>query len=93
MKIMIRKSVLSRLVILIPVTAAMQTGYAQQFSRSVITFEYTTVKAFRGDIPAASQVQLCRIGSGSNRQWDEAAIGSRGESIRYDPGLVHARAP
>ncbi|NLV40664.1 MAG: hypothetical protein GXY15_05485 [Candidatus Hydrogenedentes bacterium] len=38
-----------------------------------------------GGVPAASHAQLCLIGWGGNQWWDQAAIGSFGESICYDP--------
>jgi hypothetical protein len=44
-----------------------------------------------GGIPAASHAQLSLIGWGHNQFWDEAAIGSFGESICYEPGRVQRR--
>ncbi len=40
-----------------------------------------------GGVPAASHAQLCLIGWGGNQGWDQAAIGSFGESICYDPDV------
>lgn len=40
-----------------------------------------------GGVPAASHAQLCLIGWGTNQRWDQAAIGSWGESICYDPDI------
>jgi len=44
-----------------------------------------------GGVPAASHAQLSLIGRGHNQFWDEAAIGSFGESICYEPGRVQRR--
>lgn len=44
-----------------------------------------------GGVPAASHAQLSLIGWGHNQFWDEAAIGSFGESICYEPGRVQRR--
>ncbi len=40
-----------------------------------------------GGVPAASHAQLSLIGWGGNQRWDQAAIGSFGESICYDPDV------
>ena len=40
-----------------------------------------------GGVPAASHAQLCLVGWGTNQLWDQAAIGSWGESITYDPDI------
>ncbi len=40
-----------------------------------------------GGVPSASHAQLCLVGWGVNQLWDEAAIGSWGESITYDPDV------
>jgi len=40
-----------------------------------------------GGVPAASHAQLCLAGWGVNQLWDQAAIGSWGESITYDPDV------
>ncbi len=45
-----------------------------------------------GGVPAASHAQLCLIGWGTNQLWEEAAIGSFGESICYDPDVNLERA-
>jgi hypothetical protein len=50
-----------------------------------VEFEYTSVNAFWGTLPAASHAQLCLVGWGSNQQWDQAAIGSWGESLCFEP--------
>ncbi len=44
-----------------------------------------------GGVFAASHAQLCLIGWGHNQFWDEAAIGSFGESICFEPGRVQRR--
>lgn len=44
-----------------------------------------------GGVPAASHAQLSLIGWGHNQFWDQAAIGSFGESICYEPGRVQRR--
>lgn len=44
-----------------------------------------------GGVPAASHAQLSLIGWGHNQFWDEAALGSFGESICYEPGRVQRR--
>jgi hypothetical protein len=44
-----------------------------------------------GGVPAASHAQLSLVGWGHNQFWDEAAIGSFGESICYEPGRVQRR--
>jgi hypothetical protein len=43
-------------------------------------------------LPAASHAQLCLIGWGVDQLWDQAAIGSWGESICYDPDVNLNRA-
>jgi hypothetical protein len=50
-----------------------------------ITFEYVSVNALWGTLPAASHAQLCLVGWGSNQLWDQAAIGSWGESLCFEP--------
>ena len=50
-----------------------------------VSFEYVSVNAFWGQLPAASHAQLSLIGWGSNQLWDQSAIGSWGESICYEP--------
>ena len=44
-----------------------------------------------GGVPAASHAQLSLIGWGHNQFWDQAALGSFGESICYEPGRVQRR--
>jgi hypothetical protein len=44
-----------------------------------------------GGVPAASHAQLCLVGWGHNQFWEQAAIGSFGESICYEPGRVQRR--
>ncbi|MDX9974915.1 MAG: hypothetical protein RBU21_18145, partial [FCB group bacterium] len=45
-----------------------------------------------GGVPAASHAQLCLVGWGTNQLWDQAAIGSFGESITYDPDVCLNRS-
>lgn len=54
--------------------------------------ELSIAYALWGGVPAASHAQLCLIGYGVNQLWDEAAIGSFGESICYDPDVNLGRA-
>jgi hypothetical protein len=45
-----------------------------------------------GGVPSASHAQLCLVGWGVNQRWDQAAIGSWGESICYDPDICLNRS-
>ena len=54
-------------------------------------FLFAVTYARYGGVPAASHSQLCLIGWGHNQFWDQAAIGSFGESICYEPGRVQRR--
>lgn len=49
--------------------------------------EFALAYARWGGVPAASHAQLCLIGWGTNQLWEQAAIGSWGESICYDPDV------
>jgi len=60
--------------------------------RQKIELEYTSVNALWGGVPAASHAQLCLVGWGSNQLWEEAAIGSWGESICFEPDQAQAGA-
>ena len=60
--------------------------------REVLRLELSIVFAHWGGVPAASHAQLCLIGYGVNQLWDQAAIGSFGESICYDPDINLGRA-
>jgi hypothetical protein len=51
------------------------------------TGEFAIAYARWGGVPSASHAQLCLIGWGGNQRWDQAAIGSFGESICYDPDV------
>jgi hypothetical protein len=54
--------------------------------------EFVLAYARWGGVPAASHAQLCLIGwGGRNQLWHQAAIGSWGESICYDPDAVQRR--
>ncbi len=59
--------------------------------RSRIDAELALTWARWGGIPAASHAQLCLIGWGWNQLWDQAAIGSWGESICYEPDAIQQR--
>lgn len=54
-------------------------------------FSFQMVHARYGGVCAASHAQLCLIGWGHNQFWDEAAVGSFGESICFEPGRVQRR--
>ncbi len=54
--------------------------------------EFAMAYARWGGVPAASHAQLCLIGWGTNQLWDQAAIGSWGESICYDPDVNLGRS-
>ena len=54
-------------------------------------FSFTLTYARYGGVPAASHAQLSLIGWGHNQFWEQAAIGSFGESICYEPGRVQRR--
>jgi len=53
--------------------------------RTALDIEYISVGAHFGGVPAASHAQLCLVGWGSNQLWEEAAMGSWGESICFEP--------
>jgi hypothetical protein len=55
-------------------------------------FLFRMVYARYGGVCAASHAQLCLIGWGHNQFWDEAAVGSFGESICFEPGRVQRRS-
>jgi hypothetical protein len=59
--------------------------------RSRREFMYSMAYARYGGVFAASHAQLCLIGWGHNQFWNEAAIGSFGESICFEPGRVQRR--
>jgi hypothetical protein len=59
---------------------------------STFECELTIAYAMWGGVPAASHAQLCLIGYGGNQLWDEAAIGSFGETITYDPDVNLGRS-
>jgi len=52
---------------------------------TTLKIEYVSVNAHWGGAAAASHAQLCLVGWGSNQLWDEAALGSWGESICFEP--------
>jgi hypothetical protein len=54
-------------------------------------FVFQMVYARYGGVCAASHAQLSLIGWGHNQFWDQAAVGSFGESICFEPGRVQRR--
>lgn len=54
-------------------------------AKTAVELEYTSVNALWGGVPAASHAQLCLVGWGSNQLWEQAAIGSWGESLCFEP--------
>jgi hypothetical protein len=60
-------------------------------AHSRLDCELTVAYAHWGTLPAASHAQLCLIGWGINGFWDQAAIGSWGESICYEPDRTQRR--
>ncbi|MBI5092726.1 MAG: hypothetical protein HZB26_09835 [Candidatus Hydrogenedentes bacterium] len=60
-------------------------------AKSKFAFEFTMAYARWGGVPAASHAQLCLIGWGHNQVWEQAAIGSWGESICYEPDAIQKR--
>jgi hypothetical protein len=60
--------------------------------KSQVELEFAMTYARWGGVPAASHAQLCLIGWGTNQRWDQAAIGSWGESICYDPDICLNRS-
>ena len=61
-------------------------------AKSKREFIFQIVYARYGGICAASHAQLCLIGWGHNQFWDQAAVGSFGESICFEPGRVQRRS-
>ncbi len=53
--------------------------------------EFDIAFARWGGVAAASHAQLCLIGWGWNQLWEQAAIGSWGENICYEPDGVQQR--
>lgn len=54
--------------------------------------EFCIARNLWGTLPLASHAQLCLIGWGTDQLWDQAAIGSWGESICYDPDVCLNRS-
>lgn len=52
---------------------------------SQVEFELRVAYAQWGGVAAASHAQLCLIGWGNNQLWNEAAIGSWGETLCFEP--------
>jgi len=61
-------------------------------AESILDLEFNIALNFWGTLPVASHAQLCLISWGVNQLWDQAAIGSWGESICYDPDVNLNRA-
>ncbi len=59
--------------------------------RSSRELVFSLAYARYGGVFAASHAQLSLIGWGHNQFWDQAAIGSFGESICFEPGRVQRR--
>lgn len=53
--------------------------------KSTVDLEYTCVNAHWGGAPAASHAQLSLVGWGANQLWDQAAMGSWGEQLCFEP--------
>jgi hypothetical protein len=60
-------------------------------AHSQVDAQFTLTWARWGGVPAASHAQLCLVGWGWNQLWDQAAIGSWGESICYEPDAIQMR--
>jgi len=60
--------------------------------QSQLELEFCLARNFWGRLPMASHAQLCLIGWGVDQLWDQAAIGSWGESICYDPDVCLNRS-
>ena len=58
-------------------------------AKKKVELEYTSVNALWGGVAAASHAQLCLVGWGINQLWEQAAIGSWGESICFEPDQSH----
>lgn len=56
----------------------------QMPAESELQLELMMVGENWGGIAAASHAQLSTIGYGGNQQWDQAALGNRGEALCYD---------
>jgi len=54
-------------------------------ARTKIELMYVSAGALWGGLPAASHAQLCLVGWGGNQLWEQAAIGSWGETLCFDP--------
>ncbi len=54
-------------------------------AKSTVDLEYTAVNAHWGGAPAASHAQLSLAGWGANQLWDQAAMGSWGEQLCFEP--------
>jgi hypothetical protein len=66
-------------------------AYVRVPPKSKRDFVLQMVHARYGGVCAASHSQLSLIGWGHNQFWDQAAVGSFGESICFEPGRVQRR--
>jgi hypothetical protein len=66
-------------------------AYVRVPAKSQCELVFQMVHARYGGVCAASHAQLCLIGWGHNQFWDQAAVGSFGESICFEPGRVQRR--
>lgn len=57
-----------------------------------LNLEFALTYGRWGGVPAASHAQLCLVGYSTNQLWDQAALGSWGESITYDPDVNLGRS-
>lgn len=60
--------------------------------QSKVDLEFAVAMNAWGQAPLASHAQLCLIGWGTDQLWDQAAVGSWGESICYDPDVNLGRS-
>ena len=56
--------------------------------KTTVDLELVVAYGHWGGVPAASHSQLSLLGWGSNQLWEEAAVGSWGESICYEPDQI-----
>jgi len=54
-------------------------------ARATVELQYVSVNALWGGLPAASHAQLSLVGWGSNQLWEQAALGSWGETLCFEP--------
>jgi hypothetical protein len=61
-------------------------------SHRTIKLEFVCAGGMWGHVPQVAHSQLSLVGWGWNQQWDEAAIGSWGESMTFDPDVGLGRS-